>query len=144
MPSGSAASNPTHRFSAGESFTTRRPIRSLALPGPDSPESTKRSQLTYGCRLPQVRLIGDGGRTRTSIGCASLYGYVTELTRGELRLCLKPRSAHTLLTRSCRALRRASSRCSKLSILRFVPPPQVSQPPDAGIRNHCLYCLRWS
>src|SRR5207247_495525 len=35
--------NPTHWFSVGEFFMTRRPTRSLALRGPDSPESSQRS-----------------------------------------------------------------------------------------------------
>src|SRR5215467_6604021 len=144
MPSGSAASNPTHRFSAEEFFMPRRPIRSLASPAPDSPESNRGPQQMYGCLLPLVPLIVDGDRTRTSIGCASLSGYVMEPTRAEFRLCLKPRSAHTLLTCSYPVLPRVSSRCWKFSILLFVPPPLALRLLDANMRNHCLFCLPWS
>src|SRR5215475_5961377 len=121
MRSGVADSNLTLRFWAGQFFMTRRLIRSLASPGPDSPESNQRFQSTYGCR-PQRPLIADGEKTRTSIGCASLYGYTTELTRAELRVRSKLFSARTLLMRSYQVRRRASNGWSKLNILSFAPP----------------------
>ena len=61
-----------------------------------------------------------------------------------LRPCSRLPSACTLLTCSYQVHRRASNRCSKPSILPFVPPPPASRLRDASMRNHCLFCLPWS
>src|SRR6266566_542665 len=102
------------------------------------------SNPTHWFLLPLVRLTGDGDRTRTLVGCASLSGYMMELTQSGLRPCSRLPSARTLLTCSYQVHRRASNRCSKPSILPFVPPPPASRLRDASMRNQCVFCLPWS